>query len=94
MGPLFSLLQTRELILVSSILVYVFIVRILRYKRSEGLGARFTAGGKKFSDMTAEDAQSILKTLAELEFPKLYGLSMVVALFRVCPQNRSHCPSD
>lgn len=85
MGPLFSLLQRRELILVSSILVYVFIVRILRYNRSEGLRARFTAGGKKFSDMTAEDAQSILKTLAELEFPKLYGLSMVVALFRVCP---------
>ena len=84
MGPFFSLMQTRELILVSSILVYVFIVRILRYKRSEDLRVRFTAGGKKFSDMTAEDAQSILKTLAELEFPKLYGLSMVVALFRVC----------
>lgn len=33
--------------------------------------------------MTADDAQTILKTLAELEFPKLYGFSMVVALFRV-----------
>ena len=33
--------------------------------------------------MTADDAQAILKTLAELEFPKLYGFSMVVALFRV-----------
>lgn len=33
--------------------------------------------------MTADDAQSILKTLAELEFPSLYGLAMVMALFRV-----------
>ena len=32
--------------------------------------------------MTANDAQAILKTLAELEFPSLYGFSMVVALFR------------
>ena len=85
MGPLYGLMQRRELILALAILVYVFVVRILRYQRSESLRARFTAGGKKFSDMTAEDAQSILKTLAELEFPKLYGLSMVVALFRVSP---------
>ena len=33
--------------------------------------------------MTADDAQAILKTLAELEFPSLYGLAMVMALFRV-----------
>ena len=85
MGPSYGIIQRRELLLVSAILFYVFVVRILRYRRSESLRARFTAGGKKFSDMTAEDAQSILKTLAELEFPKLYGLSMVVALFRVSP---------
>ena len=85
MGPLYDLIQRRELILGSAILIYVFVVRMLRYQRSQSLQARFTAGGKKFSDMTAEDAQSILKMLAELEFPKLYGLSMVVALFRVSP---------
>lgn len=83
MGLLYGLIQRREFILVSAILVYVFVVRILRYRRSESLRAKFTAGERRFSDMTAEDAQSILKTLAELEFPKLYGLSMVVALFRV-----------
>lgn len=33
--------------------------------------------------MSADDAQAVLKTLAELEFPSLYGLAMVMALFRV-----------
>ena len=66
------------------LVAYAYLVRVLRYQRTESLRAAFTAAsGKKLSDMTVEDAQAILKTLAELEFPKLYGFSMVVALFRV-----------
>ena len=46
--------------------------------------AKYTAAGRRtLSDMTAEEAQDILKTLAELEFPGTYGLSMIMAIFRV-----------
>ena len=35
--------------------------------------------------MTADDAQTILRELTELEFPKLMGFSIVFALFKVSP---------
>ena len=66
------------------VLAYLFLVHILRYRRASSLERKYAPGGKKsFRNMTADDAQAILKTLAELEFPSLYGFSMVVALFRV-----------
>ena len=43
--------------------------------------------------MTVNDAQAVLKTLAELEFPSLYGLSMVMALFRVGSAHEYLCYS-
>ena len=52
----------------------------------ESLRAKYTAAGRGIlSDMTAEDAQAILQTLAELEFPGTYGLSMIMAMLRVSP---------
>ena len=64
--------------------VYLILVRIFRHQRVKGLERKYApAGRESFRNMTADDAQAILKTLAELEFPKLYGFSMVVALFRV-----------
>lgn len=73
-----------DLWLVLCLLIYLPIVHILRYQRATSLERKYAPEGRKsLRNMTAEDAQSILKTLAELEFPSLYGFSMVVALFRV-----------
>ena len=80
-----DILQSRwQLLLVPCSLVYLLLVRIQRFQRARSLERRYAPGGREsFRRMTADDAQTILKTLAELEFPSLYGFSMVVALFRV-----------
>ena len=73
-----------DLCLALCALVYLLVVRILRYRRARSLERKYAPEGRKsFRNMTVNDAQAILKTLAELEFPSLYGFSMVVALFRV-----------
>ena len=64
-------------------LLYLSTVRILRYQRARALEQQYAPAGRaSFSNLTATDAQGILKTLAELEFPKIYAFSMVVAIFR------------
>ena len=80
-----EILQSRwKLLLIPCILVYLLLVRVLRFQRAKSLEKRYAPCGREsFRRMTADDAQAILKTLAELEFPSLYGFSMVVALFRV-----------
>ena len=73
-----------KLLLVLSILGYLFLVHAFRHRRMRTLERKHApAGRESFRHMTADDAQAILKTLAELEFPSLYGLAMVMALFRV-----------
>ena len=73
-----------NLLLVLSILGYLFLVHAFRHRRLRSLERKHApAGRESFRHMTADDAQAILKTLAELEFPSLYGLAMVMALFRV-----------
>lgn len=37
-----------------------------------------------FSRMTNVDAQAIVQYVAELEFPKIYEMSLQFALFKVC----------
>ena len=71
-------------ILVLGLLAYLYLVHVLRYQRAKGLERKHApAGRESFRHMSVDDAQGILKTLAELEFPSLYGVSMVIALFRV-----------
>lgn len=78
------ILQRWTILLGPTALIYVALVHALRYRRCKSLQKRYSPAGREdFKNMTSEDAQAILKTLAELEFPKLYGFSMVVALFRV-----------
>lgn len=73
-----------QITLVFVVLIYAFFVRVLRYRRINCLRSKYTAAGRNvLNDMTAEDAQVILKTLAELEFPGTYGLSMIMAILRV-----------
>ena len=73
-----------EITLVLGILIYAYFVRVLRYRRIESVQAKYIApGGRVLNDMTADDAQAILKTLAELEFPGTYGFSMIMAILTV-----------
>ena len=83
-----------KLILVLGMLAYIFLVHMLRYQRAKSLARKYApAGRESFRKMTAEDAQAILKTLAELEFPSLYGFSMIMALFRVGSMQKHFCYS-
>ena len=83
-----------KLTLVLGMPAYLFLVHVLRYQRAKSLERKYAPAGKEsFRNMTVDDAQAILKTLAELEFPKLYGFSMVVALFRVCSAQKYLCCS-
>ncbi|KAF6226597.1 hypothetical protein HO173_012496 [Letharia columbiana] len=43
--------------------------------------------------MTVDDAQAIPKTTTELEFPKLYEVSTVMALFSVGSAQKCLCDS-
>ena len=80
---------TWKLLLVLCILAYLFLVHAFRHRRLRNLERKHApAGRESFRHMTADDAQAILKTLAELEFPSLYGLAMVMALFRVGSAHR------
>lgn len=68
---------------VLGIVAYLFLVYVLRHQRAKSLERKYApAGRESFRNMTADDAQAVLKTLAELEFPTVYGFSMVIALFR------------
>lgn len=75
--------KTWRLTLVLGMFAYLVLVHVLRYQRAKSLEKKHApAGRESFRNMTADDAQAILKTLAELEFPSFYGVSMVMALFR------------
>ena len=77
------LLQQWKLLLVPVLLVYILLVHSLRYRRARSLERKFgPAGRASFCRMTTNDAQAILKDLAELEFPKLFAISFVFALFK------------
>ena len=76
-------------------LAYLLLVYVLRYQRAKRLERKYApAGRESFRRMTADDAQAILKTLAELEFPKLYGFSNLMALFRVSSARKYLCYSQ
>ncbi|KAL8992059.1 MAG: hypothetical protein Q9169_007404 [Polycauliona sp. 2 TL-2023] len=82
---LLALLSSKQWIalLLTCILIWLVVVRVTRYQRAGELEKKYAPHGRQsFRHLTADDAQEILKTLAELEFPILYGFSMVVALFR------------
>lgn len=50
-------------------------------------------GRESLRNMTVDDAQAILKTTTELEFPKLYEVSMVMALFSAGSAQKCLCDS-
>ena len=64
---------------------YLLCVSLLRHQRAKSLWHRYAPAGKgSFDDMTVNEAQIIMKELTELEFPKLFGFSIIFALFKAC----------
>ena len=58
-------------------------VHHLRYRRARLLEKKYSPAGRgSFRYLTTNDAQAILKDLSELEFPKLFGFSIIFALFK------------
>ena len=73
-----------EVLFVPALLVYFLLVHLLRGRRAKSLERKFSPAGRaSFCHMTTTDAQAILKDLTELEFPKLFGFSIIFALFKV-----------
>lgn len=65
--------------------VYLLFVYLKRHKRARSLEKEYAPAGRaSFSSLTTNQAQAILKDLTELEFPKVFGYSIVFALFKVC----------
>lgn len=70
-------------LLVAILVLYILLVRILRYRRREAIKRKHAMHTRQdFSTLTADQAQDILKDLVEMEFPKLMGFSIVFALFK------------
>ena len=65
------------------IVLYLVLVRILRYRRARSIPKRYGLTTRlSYAGMTTDDAQAILKDLMELEFPKIFGFSIIFALLR------------
>ena len=65
------------------VVVYLVLVRLLRYRRARSIPKRYGLTTRpSFAGMTTDDAQAILKDLTELEFPKIFGFSIIFALFK------------
>lgn len=75
---------------VPALVGYIMVVYLLRYQRARRL-ERLFAGRVSFASMTTNDAQSVLKDLTELEFPKFFGFSIIFALFKVCKVGLPRC---
>ena len=79
----FASWQSWKVLLIPALLVYVLLVHLLRDRRAKSLEKRFSPAGRaSFCHLTTNDAQTILKDLTELEFPKLFGFSIIFALFK------------
>ena len=65
-------------------LAYLLLVHFQRYQRARSLERRYAPAGRaSFANLSNDQAQAILRTLTELEFPKIFGFSIIFALFKV-----------
>ena len=64
-------------------LSYLALVRLLRYRKRDSVARKFPYKTRAdFKNMTADDAQAIVKLVFEVEFPFLAEKSLQFALFR------------
>jgi hypothetical protein len=62
---------------------YLALVRLLRYRKRNSVARKFPYKTRAdFKNMTADDAQAIVKLVFEVEFPFLAEKSLQFALFR------------
>ena len=67
------------------VLLYMTLVSTLRYRRALYLPNKFNLLSREsYRKMSIDEAQSILKDLTELEFPKIFGFAIIFALFKAC----------
>jgi hypothetical protein len=70
--------------LVPVVLLYPIVCSVLRFRRRDAMRKKFNYSDKaSLSRMTNVDAQAIIEYIAELEFPKLFEMSLQFALFKV-----------
>lgn len=63
---------------------YALLCNILRFRRRDGLVKKYGYHGRaSMAKMTTTEAQEILLTLSELEFPTTYMTCLEFALFKV-----------
>ena len=68
-----------------TLLLYLALVSTLRHQRALYLPKKFNLLSREsFRRMTTDEAQSILKDLTELEFPKTFSVSIGFALYKAC----------
>ncbi|KAK3634242.1 hypothetical protein LTR56_015449 [Elasticomyces elasticus] len=69
-------------ILLCAAMLYLALVRTLRYKRSNAVKREYPTR-ESYRNMTLEEAWTIQSSLAEVEFPTVFSSSIFFALFRV-----------
>jgi len=75
------------LYLIPTSLLYIAVCAALRFSRRDAMRKKFNYPDRaSLSRMTNVEAQTIVQYLAELEFPRIYEMSVQFALFKVCMQ--------
>ena len=84
-APLIGILRAQwAWLIIPGLMAYMAIVRLLRYQRARNIPLKHGLPDRaSYACMTNDQAQAILKDLTELEFPKVFGFSVIFALFKV-----------
>ena len=84
-APLVEILRPQwAWLIIPGLMAYMAIVRLLRYQRARNIPLKHGLRDRaSYACMTNDQAQAILKDLTELEFPKVFGFSVIFALFKV-----------
>jgi len=70
-------------VVLAGFVAYLVIVYLLRHGRARSLQKRYGLTIRaSFARMTTNEAQAILRDLTELEFPTVFGFSIIFALFK------------
>ncbi|KAI9758075.1 MAG: hypothetical protein M4579_003206 [Chaenotheca gracillima] len=69
-------------VLVASFVLYVSLVRVLRYRTLNSLNRRFGTDDAKLHQMSLEEAQEIISIASQWEYPHGYQAALQFALFR------------
>lgn len=67
----------------ATLVVYMAMVRFLRYRRKTAIEAPYVSGKRSLSEMTTEEAHNIISQLQGLEFPSAFGKARKIALLKV-----------